>query len=97
MVYEDEHLLVVDKPSGLLSVPGRSGLLRDSVATRLRARYPEATGSLVTHRLDLDTSGLLLAAKDAATGSALMRLFSLRQVTKRYIAWVEGHVAGTPA
>ncbi len=94
VVYEDAHLLVVDKPSGLLSVPGRSGLLRDSVATRLRARYPEATGSLITHRLDLDTSGLLLAAKDAATSAALQRLFSLRQVTKRYVAVVEGDVIG---
>jgi tRNA pseudouridine32 synthase/23S rRNA pseudouridine746 synthase len=93
-VYEDEYLLIVDKPSGLLSVPGRSGLLRDSVATRLRARYPHATGSLVTHRLDLDTSGLLLAAKDEATSAALQRCFSLREITKRYIAWLDGDVQG---
>lgn len=94
VVYEDAHIVIVDKPSGLLSVPGRSGLLRDSVATRLRERYPDATGSLVTHRLDLDTSGLLLAAKDADTSAALQRLFSLRQITKRYVAWVEGDFAG---
>jgi tRNA pseudouridine32 synthase / 23S rRNA pseudouridine746 synthase len=94
VVYEDAHLLIVNKPSGLLSVPGRSGLLRDSVATRLRVRYPEATGSLVTHRLDLDTSGLLLAAKDADTSAALQRLFARREVDKRYVAWVDGDVVG---
>ncbi|MDQ8162660.1 MAG: RluA family pseudouridine synthase, partial [Gemmatimonadota bacterium] len=94
VVYEDAHLLIVDKPCGLLSVPGRSGLLRDSVSTRLRARYPEVTGQLVVHRLDLDTSGLLLAAKDATTFSALQRLFSLRAISKRYVAWLDGDVAG---
>jgi tRNA pseudouridine32 synthase/23S rRNA pseudouridine746 synthase len=94
VVYEDEFLVVVDKPSGLLSVPGRSGLLRDSVSTRLRARYPDATGQLVVHRLDLDTSGLLLAAKHTATFSALQRLFSLREIRKRYVAWLDGDVSG---
>lgn len=94
VVYEDDWLVVVDKPCGLLSVPGRSGLLRDSVSTRLRARYPEATGQLVVHRLDLDTSGLLLAAKDTATFSALQRLFSLRAISKRYIACLDGDVVG---
>jgi tRNA pseudouridine32 synthase / 23S rRNA pseudouridine746 synthase len=95
VVYEDEFLVVVDKPSGLLSVPGRSGLLRDSVSTRLRARYPDATGQLVVHRLDLDTSGLLLAAKHTTTFSALQRLFSLREIRKRYVAWLDGDVSGS--
>ena len=94
VVYEDAQIVIVDKPSGLLSVPGRSGQLQDSVSTRLRSRYPAATGQLVVHRLDLDTSGLLLAAKDTATFSALQRLFSLREITKRYIAWLDGDVAG---
>ncbi|MCC7055205.1 MAG: RluA family pseudouridine synthase [Gemmatimonadaceae bacterium] len=93
-VYEDAHLLVVDKPSGLLSVPGRSARLQDCVLTRLRARYPDVTGQIVVHRLDLDTSGLLLAAKDAATFSALQRLFSLRAIDKRYVAVVDGDVRG---
>ncbi|MBK6488464.1 MAG: RluA family pseudouridine synthase [Gemmatimonadetes bacterium] len=92
VVYEDEQLLVVNKPSGLLSVPGRSALLQDSVETRLRARYPEATGPLVVHRLDLDTSGLLLVAKDRTTASALQRLFSLREIDKQYVAWLDGDV-----
>ncbi len=94
VLHEDAHLLIVNKPAGLLSVPGRSGQLQDCVATRLRARYPDATGQMVVHRLDLDTSGLLLAAKDAQTFSALQRLFSLREVTKRYVAVVDGAVRG---
>ena len=93
VVYEDADIVIVDKPAGMLSAPGRSPRLHDSVETRLAARYPEATGQLVVHRLDLDTSGLLLAARDPATFSALQRLFSLRLVTKRYIAWLDGDVA----
>lgn len=92
-VYEDDHLLVVNKPSGLLTVPGRSASLQDCAVSRLRARYPDATGPLVVHRLDLDTSGLLLVAKSLATASALQRLFSLREIEKHYIAWLDGNVA----
>jgi tRNA pseudouridine32 synthase/23S rRNA pseudouridine746 synthase len=91
VVFEDDWLIVVDKPCGLLSVPGRSGLLQDSVLTRLRARHAAAT---VVHRLDLDTSGLLVAAKDAATHAALQRAFAHRDVAKRYVAWLDGPVAG---
>jgi len=94
VLYEDEQLLVVHKPSGLLTVPGRSASLQDCVVSRLRGRYPDATGPLIVHRLDMDTSGLLLAAKDITTASALNRLFSLRQVDKRYVAWVDGTVSG---
>ncbi|MBC7843893.1 MAG: RluA family pseudouridine synthase [Gemmatimonadaceae bacterium] len=94
VIFEDEHLLVIDKPSGLLSVPGRSGLLQDSVVTRLRARYPGATGQMVVHRLDLDTSGIMLAAKNLPTFVALQRCFALRDVAKRYVAWLDGTVAG---
>lgn len=93
-VFEDNWLLVVAKPCGLLSVPGRSGLLRDSVQTRLRLRFPQASGPLVVHRLDLDTSGLLLAAKDLTTHGALQRQFLHRQLHKRYVAWLAGEVIG---
>ena len=89
IVLEDEHLLVLDKPAGLLSVPGRSGALRDSAQTRLRARYPDAS---VVHRLDLDTSGLLLCAKDLATYKALQAMFARREIAKRYVAIVDGDV-----
>jgi tRNA pseudouridine32 synthase/23S rRNA pseudouridine746 synthase len=94
VLYEDEHLMVVHKPSGLLTVPGRSAALQDCVVSRLRARYPDATGPLAVHRLDMDTSGLVLAAKDLATASALQRLFSLRQIDKRYVAILDGVVHG---
>jgi tRNA pseudouridine32 synthase / 23S rRNA pseudouridine746 synthase len=93
VVFEDRWILAVDKPSGLLSVPGRSGALRDSALTRLRRSYPDATGPLVVHRLDLDTSGVLLVAKDPTTHAALQRLFARREVTKRYIAWLDGSVS----
>jgi tRNA pseudouridine32 synthase/23S rRNA pseudouridine746 synthase len=92
-VFEDEHLLVVNKPSGLLTVPGRSASLSDCVVSRLRKRYPQATGPLAVHRLDLDTSGLLLIAKHAAVATALQRMFSLREIEKHYVAWVNGHIA----
>jgi len=92
-VFEDEHLLVVNKPHGLLTVPGRSVSLGDSVVSRLRERYPQATGPLAVHRLDLDTSGLLLIAKDADTARALQRMFALREIEKHYVAWLDGHVA----
>jgi len=92
-VFEDEHLLVVNKPSGLLTVAGRSAALDDCVVSRLRARYPTATGPLVVHRLDLDTSGLLLIAKHADTASALQRMFSSREIEKHYVAWVDGDLA----
>ena len=93
-VLDDPWLVVVDKPVGLLSVPGRSPLLRDSVLVRLAARHPGATGPMIVHRLDLDTSGLLLAAKDAGTYRALQRQFAGREIEKRYVAWLDGRVAG---
>jgi tRNA pseudouridine32 synthase/23S rRNA pseudouridine746 synthase len=89
IVFEDRWLVIVDKPCGLLSVPGRSGLLGDSVVTRLRERFPGAT---VVHRLDLDTSGLLVAARDPETHAALQRAFARREVDKRYAAWLDGVV-----
>lgn len=93
-VYEDEHLLVVNKPAGMLTVPGRSASLQDCVVSRLRARYPDATGPLVVHRLDMDTSGLLLVAKSMDVAKALQRLFSLREIDKHYVAVLDGHVRG---
>lgn len=91
-VFEDEWIVVIDKPCGLLSVPGRGAEMQDCVVSRLRARFPHATGPIIVHRLDLDTSGLLLASKDAATYGALQRLFAQREITKRYVAWLDGDV-----
>ncbi|MBS2028549.1 MAG: RluA family pseudouridine synthase [Deltaproteobacteria bacterium] len=93
-LYEDRWLAVVDKPEGLLSVPGRHHALRDCVLARLRARYPDATGPIIVHRLDLDTSGVMVVAKDLRTYQELQRQFAKREVEKRYVAIVEGDVAG---
>ncbi len=84
VVYEDDGLLVVNKPHGLLSVPGKE--VKDSVLVRLQKRYPEATGALLVHRLDLSTSGLLLIAKTAAIHKALQKQFLQRTIKKRYVA-----------
>nr|WP_233278382.1 RluA family pseudouridine synthase [Myxococcus stipitatus] len=94
ILFEDAWLVAINKPEGLLSVPGREASLSDSVLTRLRARYPQATGPLLVHRLDLDTSGLLVAALDSRTHSALQHQFVHREVRKHYVAWVEGLVQG---
>jgi len=88
-LFEDAFMAVVAKPVGLLSVPGRSSRA-DSVLARLRTRYPDATGPLLPHRLDLDTSGLMVVAKDPRTHGALQRQFAERTIYKRYIALLEG-------
>lgn len=90
VVYEDQYLVVVDKPAGLLSVPGKE--IYDSVYARLRQRYPDAKGPLVVHRLDLATSGLLLAAKTMEAHRHLQRQFMERQVEKRYTALLDGEL-----
>lgn len=87
-IYEDEHLLVLDKPSGLLSVPGRGPDKQDCLSKRVQARYADA---LIVHRLDQDTSGVLIMARGQEAQRRLSRLFETRQVKKRYVAVVGGH------
>jgi len=91
-VYEDDDLVVVNKPSGLLSVPGKD--VQDSVLTRLQQRYANATGPLLVHRLDMSTSGLLLAAKNSETHKALQHQFEQRSIEKRYVAVLSKRLAG---
>ena len=86
----DDHLLVVDKPAGLLSVPGRGPDKQDCLSTRVQVRYPEA---VPVHRLDLGTSGLLVLARSPDMHRALNKLFATRHVEKRYVALVAGQVA----
>ena len=86
-IHEDEHLLVLEKPSGLLSVPGRGPDKQDCLASRVQAQYTEA---LVVHRLDQDTSGLLVMARGIEAQRRMSRLFETRQVHKRYVAVVAG-------
>lgn len=84
-VYEDDYLLVVDKPSGLLSMPGR--IEQYSVETIMRQRFP---GSYVAHRLDMPTSGLLIVAKSLEVYRPLQEQFVRREVKKKYLAVLEG-------
>ncbi|MEJ7928974.1 RluA family pseudouridine synthase [Ramlibacter sp. AN1015] len=85
----DAHCLVLDKPAGLLSVPGRGPDKQDCLCVRAQAQWPDA---LVVHRLDMATSGLLLLARGAAMQRALSRAFEARRVRKRYVAVVAGRM-----
>lgn len=85
-LFNDSSLVLVDKPSGMLAIPGTGR--RTSVLDVLRRHYPEARRLMMVHRLDMDTSGLLLAAKDESAYTALQRQFATREVSKHYAAVV---------
>lgn len=91
-IHRDKDLLVLDKPSGLLSVPGKPEDHRDCLQTRARAAHP---GSLLVHRLDLDTSGVIVFAMNPRAQRHLGLQFERRQTDKTYIARVWGQVDGT--
>jgi len=84
IIYEDDYLLIINKPAGLLSVPGKSIL--DSVATRMKTLYPQSTGPLVVHRLDQETSGIMLIAKEESIYKSLQKQFIDRTIKKKYTA-----------
>lgn len=86
-VHADAHLLVLDKPAGLLCVPGRGDDKQDCLSARAQRRWP---GALVVHRLDMATSGLVLMARSPAVQRALGDAFAKREVGKRYEAIVRG-------
>ncbi len=90
VVYDDQWLTVLNKPSGMLTVPGKA--LDDSLLSRYREAHPEAVGPIVVHRLDQETSGLVVFAKDKATHKALQQQFEAHSVKKRYIALLDGIV-----
>lgn len=92
VVYEDDHIVVVDKPSGLLSVPGKGEANQDCVVARVLARYPRSIGQPSVHRLDQDTSGLLLLAFTEEAHRILSIQFMDKLVGKRYIALLDGVV-----
>lgn len=87
-VYEDDSLVVVNKPTGMLSIPGKGE--QPSVYSILRERYPDAEEPMIVHRLDMATSGLLVVAKTKNAHQNLQRQFYEHTVVKRYIAIVEG-------
>jgi tRNA pseudouridine32 synthase/23S rRNA pseudouridine746 synthase len=94
VIFRDGSLLVVNKPAGLLAVPGRGADKQDCVVARLRPLVPGMIAQPAVHRLDMATSGLMLVAVTAAAHRQLSRQFETRQVRKRYIALLDGIVAG---
>lgn len=91
IVHDDDHLIVADKPAGLLSVPGKGAEKADCLIARLQRRYPRV---LLVHRLDTDTSGLIVFARTSAAQVALAGQFERRETEKVYAARVLGEVAG---
>lgn len=90
IIYQDEHLVIIDKPTEFLAVPGIN--IKDSVAERMRIAFPNATGPLVVHRLDMATSGLMLIALTSAVYIALQKQFIDRKIKKEYLALLDGIV-----
>ncbi|QBK76652.1 RNA pseudouridine synthase [Myroides odoratimimus] len=88
VVYEDEYFAIVNKPEDFLSVPGI--YILDSVYERMKLRYPNATGPLIVHRLDMPTSGILIIAKDKDSHKALQSQFIKKSLEKRYVAILDG-------
>lgn len=87
ILFQDEDLLVLDKPSGLLSVPGRQAEHKDSLMLRAQRVFPTAT---VIHRLDMDTSGIMIMPLNRPAMSHLARQFQERKPNKMYTAWIQG-------
>ena len=87
IVHRDEHLIAINKPAGLLSVPGRGADLQDCALHRVQRHFPSA---LLVHRLDEATSGLLVFALSKPVQQALGKAFEARQISKAYVAWVHG-------
>ena len=90
LVHLDDDLLVVDKPAGLLSVPGRGPDKQDCLSRRVQAQVP---GALVVHRLDMATSGLMLMARHGRSQTQLGQAFEARRIRKQYIAVVHGRLS----
>ncbi len=89
VLHTDDALLVVNKPSGLLSVPGRGEHKQDCLISRVQVEFPDA---LIVHRLDMETSGLLVLARNKEMHRQLSALFQRREVQKSYVAVVDGLV-----
>lgn len=93
VIFRDAALLVVDKPAGLLAVPGRGPDKQDCVVARLRPLVPAMIAQPAVHRLDMATSGLMIIAVTAEAHRRLSRQFEAREVDKRYTALLDGIVA----
>lgn len=91
IIYEDDVLLVINKPAGFLSVPGKD--ISEAVYTRMKEKYPNATGPLIVHRLDMSTSGILLLTKTKEANKILQSQFIKRTIKKRYVALLDGDLS----
>ncbi len=92
ILHEDRFILVISKPGGLLSVPGRGAEKQDCVVSRAKECYPDLPDQPAVHRLDMMTSGLMLLARTSTAHRNLVRQFQYRLVLKRYVAILEGHL-----
>ncbi len=92
IIFSNDQFVVINKPSGMLSVPGKGEDKADCAVSRIRAMFPAATGPLVIHRLDMDTSGLLVLGLNPESQRDLSMQFEFRKTEKRYIALVGGLV-----
>ena len=90
ILFEDDTIVIINKPAEFLSVPGKE--IRDSVYTRIKAKYPNATGPLIVHRLDMSTSGILVLTKTKEANKILQSQFIKRTVKKRYVALLDGEL-----
>ena len=90
IIFEDDTIVIINKPAEFLSVPGKE--IRDSVYTRIKAKYPNATGPLIVHRLDMSTSGILVLTKTKEAHKILQSQFIKRTVKKRYVALLDGEL-----
>ncbi|WP_054717687.1 pseudouridine synthase [Marinifilum fragile] len=88
VLYEDDAIAIINKPSGLLSVPGKE--MQESAYTQVKALYPDADGPLIVHRLDMATSGIMLIAKTKSAHVNLQKQFLSKSIQKRYVALLDG-------
>ena len=90
VIFEDDHLLFINKPTEFLSVPGKQ--LNDSVYARVKEKYPNASGPLLVHRLDMSTSGILMIAKSKEVHKLMQAQFLRKTIQKSYVALLEGFI-----
>lgn len=96
ILYRDKDIVVVNKPSGLLSVPGKGEEKKDCVEARVRILFPQAPMQPAVHRLDMETSGILICALNSESHRKLNEEFAAGNVKKKYIALLEGILYGKP-
>ncbi len=92
IIFADEHIVVIDKPAGLLSVPGIAPEKQDCARSRVQSMFPDATGPMTCHRLDLSTSGVMILALSKEIHRNLSIQFENRRTQKRYLALLNGHL-----